>query len=270
MFSFPESMANKFKLYLMILPQGENILMWIGFVIAGPLLAAAFLIRMKRSNTNKSTRNIIMWDDNSAYAKSLRKMSLDIEKSKMQSVYTPCELPLNEQHDSDSPFLNSSDKNTSESEPETEIEMNDERRPSLLRTQAEKIKDMGINFGNRIQGNFDEISKNIRNLTNKLNGEKQNNSLSDMSSEANADLCQSSEEDQSNEMRRYSLPCDILGNINYQMIESSDDDDVCNVEIVDDGSEFDPTTDEILVRRMSVENSNKIDRLNKLETETNV
>lgn len=270
MFGFPESMINKFKLYLLILPQAENILMWIGFVIAGPLLAAAVLIKLKRSNKIRSKRNVIMWDDNSAYAKSLRKMSLDIEKSKMQSVYTPCELPLSEQHDSDSPFLNSSDKNTSESEPETEIEISNERRPSLLRTQAEKIKDMGINIGNRIQGNFDEISKNIKNLTNKLNGEKPNNSLSDVSSETNADLCQSSEEEQYNETRRFSLPGDILGNVNYQMVESSDDDDVCNVEIVDDGSEFDPTTDEIFIRRMSIENSNKIDRLNKLETETNV
>lgn len=263
MFNLPESMANRFKLYLKILPEGEAALMWIGFIIAGPLLAVAMVLKCKRSdNHHKSKRNVIIWDDNSAYAKSLRKMSLDIEKSKMQSVYTPCEQPINEHNDSDSPFLNSSDKNSSESEPETEIDAPSERRSSLLKSHADKIKDMSINLGNRFQ-------ENIKHFTNKLSGERSRSSLSEVSSGLNVDPYRSSEEDNYCGTRRCSVPVDILGSVNYQIIESSDDDDTCNVEIVDDGSEFDPPTEEI-IRRMSLEPSNNIIRMNKLESNSNV
>lgn len=256
MFGLPEHMGSLFRLYLNILPVVQTILMWV-FLLVAPillLLSGAMIWRgrnkaIPRTSYNPKRRG-------SRFTNSIRKMSMDLE-AKLQGVYGPCEIPM-DGNESSSPFLHAVDLNTSDSD-ETEAHVPEERRPSIIKIQADKIKDLSISFSNRLQGNLDGMAKNIKSFTNILSQE-QGNSSNESNNEANhnegfnSESCQSGSEE------------DGSGEDHEAKAEVTDDDEGCDLEIVDDGSEFDAPFDDHR-RRQSVEFSKMEREMTRLETE---
>lgn len=180
---------------------------------------------------------------------------MDLE-SKLQGVYGPCEIPMGG-YESSSPFLHAVDLNTSDSD-ETEAHISEERRQSIVKLQADKIKDLSISFGNKIQDNLGGMAKNIKSFTNILSQQQESSNESNDDTNHNdgfnSESCQSGSE------------TDGAGEEHLIKAEITDDDEACDLEIVDDGSEFDAPFNPHL-RRQSVEFAKLEKKMTRLETE---
>lgn len=256
MFGLPEKMANLFRFYLNILPAIQDILMWVLLILAPLLLLLGGVMiwrgrdkAIPRTSYNPKRRG-------SRFTNSIRKMSMDLE-SKLQGVYGPCEIPI-DGSESSSPFLHAVDLNTSDSD-ETEANVSEERRPSIIKLQTDKIKDLSISFSNRIQGNLDGMAKNIKTFRHILSQE-QGNSSNESNDEANNNEGFNSESGQSGSEE------DGAGEDQSTKADITDEDEACDLEIVDDGSEFDAPFDAHR-RRQSVEFAKMEKKMTRLETE---
>ncbi|XP_049883746.1 scavenger receptor class B member 1-like isoform X2 [Pectinophora gossypiella] len=219
MYSLPPSMESRFKLYLNILPIVEQVAMYLLFV-AGAVLILLTVYRltfkiMFKTFDSKKQRNFVIGD-----------LWIDREKNaNKDGVYSPCEIPLSETEDSDQLYDN-----------ERPPLFDDERRPSLLKTHSDKIKELSHRLSDKVYDSVGSIKDKVREIT---HAKHIFSERSDSQSLINRDESQANEaykSDSSDTEKDY--------NGSYLAVRQSDSDDDCKyLEILDDGSEFASTGD---------------------------
>ncbi|CAK1592881.1 unnamed protein product [Parnassius mnemosyne] len=208
MYSLTPSLESRFKLYLNILPVVEKCTMYICFVVAAFLILMTTYIltfkimfrtyngRNRKCNFNFKTE--FLFDQERPKSR----------KNDNDSVYAPCEIPLND----------------SESE---NFEEKEEKRPSIIKTHSEKIKELSTKLSDKVQDSVVSVKITLKDeltqVKNAINIRK--NSL--LSPEADKS---DSGEDNDNYK-------------DYKAVNQTDsDEDFKYLEVIDDGSEFDEST----------------------------
>lgn len=207
MYALPDSMEQRFKLYLNILPVVEQSAMYLLFAsgiifIVLTIYRLTFRIMFKSLN-NKNQRNFVISD-------------LWIEKEKTRvdkdGIYAPCEIPLSDT-DTDDPQFDS------------------ERRPSLLKTHSDRIKELSHRLSDKVYDSVGSMKDKVRDFNhvkNIFNNEQKDSLISPDDSLTN-DAFKS---DSSDTEKDY--------NGSYHKVRQTDSDDDCKyLEVIDDGSEFD-------------------------------
>ncbi|XP_034827680.1 lysosome membrane protein 2-like isoform X1 [Maniola hyperantus] len=199
MYTLPPNLELKFKLYLNILPVVEQCWMYISF-IAGTILIliTTYILTFK-----------IMFK---SYAKKNQNINfrprLWVERERKNNgnskgdIYTPCEVPLSDT-DSDQTY---------------------DTKSTFLKTQSDKIKELGHRLGDKVH-KFE--------LTHSKHNKKQ-------SDRKNSLITPEESQDETNEaFKSDSSESDSYTN-RYREVKQSDSEDDCKyLEVLDDGAEFD-------------------------------
>ncbi|XP_052748979.1 scavenger receptor class B member 1-like isoform X2 [Galleria mellonella] len=199
LYSLTPSLERRFNLYLNILPVVERAAMYVLFGIGTCLIFATiynltFKIMFKSVN-NRTTRNIVIGNQFSSN-----------EKKNNNTIYSPCETPLNGV-DSDS----------------SDTQFDPERRPSLLKVHGDRLKELSSKLSDKMYDSVGTVKDIVMGeLTHVKN-------IFDRKSSLRNDANDPYKSDSGEEM--------IQG---YKTIKQSDSDDDCKyLEVIDDGSEFD-------------------------------
>lgn len=232
MYSLTPNLESRFKLYLNILPVVEQGAMYLLFVTGAILILftiyrLTFNVMFKTFDGNKNHRNFVIGTD----------LWIDREKNRKDkdSIYAPCEIPLNE-----------SDSDNSDPQFDTD------RRPSLLKTHSDRIKELSYKLGDKVYDSVGSIKDKVTSIThvkNVFRDERKGSLVNKDDSIAN-DAYKSDSSDSDN----------YKGN--YKAVKQSDSDDDCKyLEVVDD-DEFDHST-------LKIETKDRSDQLKRLESSAN-
>ncbi|XP_050664665.1 scavenger receptor class B member 1-like isoform X2 [Leptidea sinapis] len=197
LFELPTSMETRFKLYLNILPVVERCAMYIGFIIGSVLIIITIYIltfkimfKTYKKNQCNNLRPPLWSGVNSKQTNVIK-----------DSVYEPCEIPINE----------------SESDNSDQIESN----------KSTKLhSNILIAFGHRISNMYNAFGK-----PNKLDNERSDRKQSLINAEDS--------QDDMNEAYK-SDSCEEQAVSKYRAVNQTDSEDDCKyLEVLDDGSGFD-------------------------------
>lgn len=227
MYSLPDSMEQRFKLYLNILPAVEQTAMYLLFA-AGIIFIVLTIYRltfriMFKSLNNKKQCNFVISD-----------LWIDKEKSRMDKdgVYAPCEIPL-------------SDTDTDDQQFDTE------RRPSLLKSHSDRIRELSHKLSDKVYDSVGSVKDKVRELTHVkhiFNNERKDSLITCDESLTN-DAYKS---DSSDAEKDY--------NGSYHKVRQSDSDDDCKyLEVIDDGSEFDGSNSTVVADSNMAQNLKELD-----------
>ncbi|KAM3955586.1 scavenger receptor class B member 1 [Aphomia sociella] len=222
MYSLTPSLEQRFNLYLNILPVFERSAMYVLFAVGTCLIITTiynltFKIMFKSVN-NRKKRNIVIGTENWNKGKINR-----------DTIYAPCETPLND----------------IESDSSSDPQLNTERRPSLLKTHSDRIKDLSHRLSDKM---YDSVGTVKDKVMEELTHVKH---IFDRRSSLINDTNDAYRSDSGEEMDH-----------GYRTIKQIDSDDDCKyLEVIDDGSEFDS---EQYDRRRSTQ----LEELERLDNET--
>lgn len=206
MYSLTPSLEERFKLYLNILPVVEKAAMYLLFLTAACLiLVTVYILTFKvmfKTFDQKKQRNFAIpthiWTEK--------------ETRNKDSIYAPCEIPLDDtESDSSDPQLDT------------------DRRPSLLKVHSDRIKELSHKLSDKMYDTAgsvrDKVRDEITHVKNIFTDRK--NSLINESSLNDGYRTDS---------------CDDEKRDGYAEVGQTDSEDDCKyLEVLDDGSGFDST-----------------------------
>jgi hypothetical protein len=201
MYHLTPSLEQRFKLYLNILPVVEQAAMYVMFFTGSCLILLTIYILtfkvMFKTFDQKRHRNIVIASD----------IWIEREgKRNKDSIYTACEIPLNE------------------TESDSDVQVDTERRPSLLKIHSERIKELGHKIHDSVGSVKDLVRDELANVKHMFSDRKNSLIRTDESNTNDAYKSDSGEEEANG----------------YCKVEQADSDDDCKyLEVLDDGSEFD-------------------------------
>ncbi|KAG7295692.1 hypothetical protein JYU34_021976 [Plutella xylostella] len=244
MYSLPESMETRFKLYLNILPVVEQACMYIFFILGVffillTVYRLAFNVMFKSFDKSKKQRNIIigtdLWFEKENNAK---------HKSEKDEIYTPCEIPLGDDSESDE-----------------NLQLHyDGRRPSgFIKIHGDRIKELSHKLGDRVYDSIGSVKDKVRDELTHVK-----HIFQDVSSRKNS-LIPATHETASNDAYKDDSNSESEMKSNNQQIysrvaqsDSEDDFKYLDIEVVDDGSGFDDLTARL---KIECERANKLKEL---------
>ncbi|KAJ2943334.1 hypothetical protein O0L34_g12141 [Tuta absoluta] len=212
MYGLPASMESRFKLYLNILPMVEQGGMYLLFIsgalfIVLSIYRLTFQVMFKSFDSKNKNRNFPLSTD----------YWMDREKNNKDGVYAACEIPLSDS-DSDPQF------------DEKPPLFNDDRRPSLLKTQTDKLKELSHRLSDKVYDSVGSLKDRVRDITHARHifaSERKDSLLNKEALESlSNDGFKSDSSDNENDG-------------NYRAVRQTDSEDDCKyLEVLDDGSDF--------------------------------
>ncbi|XP_053622044.1 scavenger receptor class B member 1-like isoform X1 [Plodia interpunctella] len=202
MYSLTPSLEHRFNLYLNVLPIVEQGAMYILFISAACLILSSvyiltFKVMFKTVANKKKQRNIVIGND----------MWIEKEKKNRDNIYAPCEIPLND------------------TESDSDPQFDQERRPSLLKTHSDRIKELSHKLGDKVYDSVGTVKDLVRDEIIHVK-----NIFSDRrNSVKNEETNDAYKSDSGDDERDYG----------YKTVRQTDSDDDCKyLEVIDDGSGF--------------------------------
>ncbi|XP_013146636.1 PREDICTED: scavenger receptor class B member 1-like isoform X2 [Papilio polytes] len=225
MYSLTPSLEQRFNLYLNVLPVVEKCAMYVCFVLGAALIfittyILTFKIMFKSYKNNQNRKCNFNFKTNLWF----NQEKTNNKNVCRDSVYAPCEIPLN-------------DTESDSSDPQFE-----DKKPSFIKTHSEKIKELGNKLSDKVHGSVGNVKGTIKDEISQVKKA--------MNERKNSLISPDSERSDSGE--------DDDNYAHYKPVNQSDSDEDCKyLEVIDDGAEFDSSSAEC-ERRRGAAHSNQL------------
>lgn len=240
MYTLPETLESRFKLYLNVLPFVEQGAMYLFFIIGVILILLTvyrltFKVLFKTlDKSTKKQRNIIIGTD--LWIEKER--NIKNQRTDKDHVYTACEIPL-------------SDDNTETDESQETVAR---RQSGFIKSHGDRIKELSYRLSDKVYDSIGSVKDKVKDYTHVKNifKDERKNSL----------LPQNNDDSITNDAYKSDSgdDCEHKQSGVYAAVRQSDsEDDFRYLEVIDDGSGF----DDVSIQR----ESDRCNKLNRLELE---